>query len=388
MISKIQIERFKSLRHTPWVKLGRVTLLTGANGRGKSSFCQTLLTLSQTWRRGMMDNLLPTGMWKDLGTFNDIVYAFDNSRTIDIHINTDAERDNDFELVYCQDQENGTLGKLQTAKVGGVSILDDAGSSEDGEDEQETDGKAIEIRLASLRDFPSLIALERMFYVAAERKAAPALQSLDETTPYYYVAPDGSNVLNVLWKNQERESVAKVQQLLDYVLEGGRIKLEQAGDQLVLRINSVNDGNFYQPVNVGYGYSYILSLLASIVLATEGSYIIVENPEAHLHPAAQAKVMNVLMEAALERNIQLIVETHSDHVLNTTLRAVKENRLPVNDLQVLFFSNSNDEEGHTAAQVRNLEINELGHIMNPPLQFFEQYSIDLRALYAPTVRHE
>ena len=337
----------------------------------------------------MMDNLLPTGIWKDLGTFNDIVYTFDDNRTIDIHINTDTERDNDFELEYCQDQENVTLGKLQSAKVGGVSIHDDAGSSEDGgEDELETDGKVPEIRLASLRDFPSLIALERMFYVAAERKAAPALQPLDETTPYYYVAPDGSNVLNVLWKNREWESVAKVQQLLDYVLEGGRIKLEQAGDQLVLRINSVDDGNYYQPVNVGYGYSYILSLLVSIVLATEGSYIIVENPEAHLHPAAQAKVMNVLMEAALERSLQLIVETHSDHVLNTTLRAVKEQRLTMNDLQVLFFSNSNEEDGHTVAQVRNLEINELGHIKNPPLQFFEQYSIDLRALYAPTVRHE
>ena len=388
MISRIKIERFKSLRHTPWVRLGRVTLLTGANGRGKSSFCQTLLALSQTWRRGMMDNLLPTGIWKDLGTFKDIVYAFDENKTIDIHINSNAERDNDFELIYCQDQENGTLGKLQSAKVGGVSIIDDAGSSENGEDEQETDGKDPEIRLASLRDFPSLIALERMFYVAAERKAAPALQPLDETTPYYYVAPDGSNVLNVLWKNKERNSVERVQQLLDYVLDGGRIKLEQAGDQLVLRINSVDDGSFYQPVNVGYGYSYILSLLVSIVLATEGSYIIVENPEAHLHPAAQAKVMNVLMEAAMERDIQLIVETHSDHVLNTTLRAVNEHRLTVNDLQVLFFSNSKDEDGQAVAQVRNLEINELGHIQNPPLQFFEQYSIDLRALYAPTVRHE
>ena len=123
-------------------------------------------------------------------------------------------------------------------------------------------------------------------------------------------------------------------------------------------------------------------------MATEGSYIIVENPEAHLHPAAQAKMMNVLMEAAIERNIQLVVETHSDHVLNTTLRAVNEHRLTVNDLQILFFSNSKDENDNALAQVRNLEINELGHIKNPPLQFFEQYSIDLRALYAPTVRHE
>ena len=274
--------------------------------------------------------------------------------------------------------------------VGGLSIRDDAGSSRDEEDEDELDdgGKESEIRLASLRDFPSLIALERMFYVAAERKAAPAIQPLDETTPHFYVAPDGSNVLNVLWKNSDRESIKNVQELLDFVLDGGRLRLDQAGDQLVLRINSVADGHFFQPVNVGYGYSYILSLLASVVLATTGSFIIVENPEAHLHPAAQAKVMNVLIAAATERNIQLIVETHSDHILNTALRAVNDHKLTVGDFEVLFFSNHINEDGSVEAHVQNLEVNQLGHILNPPLGFFEQYSIDLQALYAPPTRQE
>ena len=320
---------------------------------------------------------------------NDIVYAYDEDKTIGIHIITDAERDNDFELIYCQSEANNTLGDLKSVKVGGFSIKDDAGSSSDEEDEDlENDYKNSDIRLASLRDFPSLIALERMFYVAAERKAAPASQVLDETTPHFYVAPDGSNVLNVLWKNQGRDSLEKVQQLLDLVLDGGRINLVQAGEQLVLKINSVADGNYFNPVNVGFGYSYILSLLASVVLATEGSFIVIENPEAHLHPSAQAKVMNILIATAIERKIQLIVETHSDHVLNTALRAVNDNRLSVDDFEVLFFSNKTDDNGNVAAKVQNLEVNPLGHILNPPHYFFEQYSIDLRALYAPSVRHE
>ena len=67
-----------------------------------------------------------------------------------------------------------------------------------------------EVRLNSLRDFASLMALERMYYVAAERTAAPDQQPHDETTPHNYVAPDGSNVLNVLWKNRERGSVEAV----------------------------------------------------------------------------------------------------------------------------------------------------------------------------------
>ena len=123
-------------------------------------------------------------------------------------------------------------------------------------------------------------------------------------------------------------------------------------------------------------------------MAPRNSFIIVENPEAHLHPSAQAKMMNELIEAALERDLQLIVETHSDHVLNTALRAVNEQRLSVDDLEVLFFSNDGNGEDASESKVRNLEVNQLGHIINPPKKFFEQYSIDLRALYAPSMRHE
>lgn len=382
MITKIQIDRFKNLRHTPLLKMGSVTLLSGANGCGKSSFCQVLLTLSQTWRRGRMTSLLPSGAWKVLGAYSDIVNAFDDDKTIGIHIITNAERDCDFELVYRQSQDAPTLGELQSAMVDGMPINDDSGSSDDGEDIDDEVGNS-NVRLSSLRDFASLMALERMYYVAAERSAAPDKQPLDETTPHNYVSPDGSNVLNALWKNRERGSVEAVQQMLDDVLDGGRLKLEQAGDSLVMRINSVNDGGYYLPVNVGYGYGYILSLLASLVLAPDGSYIIMENPEAHLHPAAQAKLMNVMIGAAANRHIQLIVETHSDHVLNTALRAVNENRLTVDDLAVLFFAKSTDKDRPSEAKVQNLEVNQLGHIMNPPKQFFEQYSIDLRALYAP-----
>ena len=389
MIKEIQIDRFKSLRHTEKVKMGRVTLLTGANGRGKSSFCQSLLTLSQTWRRGMMDSLLPAGAWIDLGTYSDIVFAFEEDKTIRIHIITDADNGNDFDLHYRQSTENPTLGEVQDVKVGGKPINDDSGSSSDGEEYRDSDSPEEEqIRISSLGDFTSLMALKRMFYVAADRVSAPGVQQLDETTPYEYMAPNGENVLNVLWKNKNSGCIKKVQEMLYRILDGGRIVLEPAGDRLVLRINSVDDGKFYQPVNVGYGYSYILSLITAAVLAPKDSYIIVENPEAHLHPAAQAKMMNELIEVAKERDIQLIVETHSDHVLNTALRSVNEHRLGKDDFAVLFFSNYQGEEGLIEAKVRNLDINSMGHILNPPKQFFEQYSTDLRALYAPPVRHE
>ena len=385
MITEIQIDRFKSLRHTDLLKLGRITLLTGANGCGKSSFCQSLLILSQTWRRGMMDSFLPSGVWKDLGLFKDIVCSFDENKTIGIHIVTDAKQDKKFELLYRQSQETMTLGEVQDIKVDGRPINDDSGSSDDGESDVEDKDH---IRISSLNDFSSLMALKRMFYIAAERVAAPEIQPFDETTPFEYMAPNGENVLNVLWKNEASGCISKAQEVLNRVLDGGKLDLKPIGDRLILRINSVDDGKFYLPVNVGYGYSYILSLITAAVLAPKDSFIIIENPEAHLHPSAQAKMMNELIKITEEKNIQLIVETHSDHILNTTLWAVNEHRLSVDDLAILFFSNHQNEDNFTEAKVQNLEVNGQGHILNPPKHFFEQYSLDLRALYTPPARHE
>lgn len=391
MIKTIQIDRFKSLRHSLPVEMGQVTLLTGANGRGKSSFCQSLLVLSQTWRRGWMNSLLPNGVWKNLGEYDDLVNAFDPDKTIGFHIRTDTEQDNDYMLLFKKSTDTPSLGEVVSVKVNGRSIHDDSGSSDDGgyeDNGKDEDDGSENILLASLSDFPSLMSLQRMFYVAAERVAAPEGQPIDEATPFEYLAPNGSNVLKALWTNRESGCVEKVQVLLERILDGGDLRLDTDGSRLTLKINSVDDGAFYQPVNVGYGYSYILTLLTAMVLAPKDSFIIVENPEAHLHPSAQAKMMNEMITVAKERRIQLIVETHSDHVLNTSLRAVKERKLEAKDLQVLFFSNHIDAEEHVEARVRNLELNELGHVLNPPKQFFEQYSLDLRALYAPPSRHE
>ena len=293
---------------------------------------------------------------------------------------------------------NTEMGKGMAARLNGKNAFANAPAvafiaAETGEkatayNREDTALLSENILLASLSDFPSLMSLQRMFYVAAERVAAPEGQPIDEATPFEYLAPNGSNVLKALWANRESGCIERVQELLGRILDGGGLRLDNDGTRLTLKINSVDDGAFYQPVNVGYGYSYILTLLTAMVLAPKDSFIIVENPEAHLHPSAQAKMMNELIAMAKERKIQLIVETHSDHILNTSLRAVKERKLEVSDLQVLFFSNHTDEEGNMEARVQNLEVNQLGHILNPPKQFFEQYSLDLRALYAPPSRHE
>jgi predicted ATPase len=383
MIKEIQISRFKNLRHTDRLSLGKINLLAGANGCGKSSFCQVLLCLSQTWRKGAMNNLLPQGIWKSLGNYDDIHYAYDEDPTMEFLLKSDQGIYNEFKLAYRKSFSTPTLGEIENAFVNGKPIFDDSSSSDestDGYDHAEEE----ESLLSSLSDYPNLLALRNLYYIAADRKAAPNKETLDETTPIDYISPNGSNVLNVLWKYREKGVLPIIEELIKKVLEGGMIKLEPNGNDLELTINSVNNSKLFRPENVGFGYSYILSVLTALVISKEGSTLIVENPEAHLHPSAQAALTNILIDYANNNNIQLFIETHSDHVLNTLLRAVKDKKNPLarQDVQVLFFASEKTQEGHAEARVQALEITDSGHIQRPPKKFFEQYAIDLRYLYS------
>ena len=380
MIKKIQIERFKSLRRTPLLELGRVNLLTGANGRGKSSLFQVFLTLSQTWDKEAMNSLLANGKWVNLGLYADVHNVYDADTSIVFYIVTDNEGDNEFWLKYDRSNLKPTLIELSDAKVNGKSIFDSSGNTMG--DFSPDFSSDFDISLSQLNDYPSLIALRRIHYIAADRKTAPYHETMDESA--VDLTPNGSNVLSVLWNNRDQGVLTEVEGIMDGILDGSSFHIEPMANELVFTLNSAKDDVLFQPVNVGYGHGYILSVITALVIAKEEDALIIENPEAHLHPAAQAKLMNVIVDYAIKKKIQVFVETHSDHILNTSLLAVKNSDIDLSakDMQVLFFSGHKGEDGHYESSVQNLEVTQEGHILNPPRQFFEQYATDLRDLYS------
>lgn len=377
MIKKIQIERFKGLRQTPMLDLGKVNLLTGANGRGKSSLCQVLLMLAQTWDAEAMNALMPKGKWVNLGVYADIHYVYDSDSSIMFHLVTDDSTDNDFHIVYDHGASKNTLIELANVSVNGKSIMDSSGNSM--ADFSSNFSSDFDVRLSRLSDYPSLMALRRVHYIAANRIAAPYREALDESA--IVLSPNGANVLSVLWNHHEEGCLQEVERLMREILDGAEIKLEAFANELVFTLNSVKDGVLFRPANVGYGHGFILSVVTALVIAKEKDMIIVENPEAHLHPAAQAKLMNIIIEVANKKNLQVFVETHSDHILNTSLVAVKYGKLTTDDFQVLFFSGRTNADSHFESIVQNLEVTKSGHIMDAPRMFFEQYAMDLEKLY-------
>jgi predicted ATPase len=120
-------------------------------------------------------------------------------------------------------------------------------------------------------------------------------------------------------------------------------------------------------------------MLLSIIISQSGDSIIIENPEAHLHPQAQSRLMEYLVSVSKKKNVQCFIETHSDHIVNGLLVALKESRLDVDDAQILFFDRKNGE-GKPSVDVVNLQITQSGRVRRPPKGFCDQYGIDLRKL--------
>ena len=123
--------------------------------------------------------------------------------------------------------------------------------------------------------------------------------------------------------------------------------------------------------DVGFGISQILPALVLLYYAPEGSTVILEQPEIHLHPAVQAAFADVLVAVSKARKIQVIIESHSEHILQRLLRRIAEGeRSPYPEISKddvkLYFTESIDGTSH----VKPLEVNLFGSIENWPEDFF------------------
>lgn len=135
-------------------------------------------------------------------------------------------------------------------------------------------------------------------------------------------------------------------------------------------------GEWVRAPNMGFGVSYSLPVVLAGLVAAPGGLLLVENPEAHLHPAGQSR-MGVFLAWLASRGVQVIAETHSDHILNGVCRAIGEYRyLEHEQATVLFFDSDPDDD----PDVTSLGFTATGGVSDWPRGFFDQYQIDVAAL--------
>ena len=117
--------------------------------------------------------------------------------------------------------------------------------------------------------------------------------------------------------------------------------------------------------DVGFGVSQILPVLVMCYYVPEGSTILLEQPEIHLHPSVQMGLADVFIDVAKNRNVQIILESHSEHLLNRLQLRLADESVGKDDVALYFC-----DAGSAGSRLNELDIDLFGDIKNWPVDFF------------------
>jgi predicted ATPase len=135
-------------------------------------------------------------------------------------------------------------------------------------------------------------------------------------------------------------------------------------------------GDWVRAPNMGFGVSYALPIILAGLYARDGALLVIENPEAHLHPAGQSRV-GYFLGVVASAGVQIVIETHSDHVINGIRRAIADTALAPDQAVVHFFDSLTDQ---AELEHSTLRFTATGGLSDWPKRFFDQYEIDVVAL--------
>jgi hypothetical protein len=231
----------------------------------------------------------------------------------------------------------------------------------------------------------------RVGHVAPLRQPVPRFGILGKS-PTSELGPGGENLLRALRSydnaagGREHRLVSEVSRWISSafgMLEELRIvDVDEAGTVLALLGDERNGFQNINVANMGEGISQLLPIIARVLTTPAAGALLVEQPELHLHPAAQADLADLFIAGSRSGDRQYIVETHSEHLLLRLRRRIAEKAINVSDVTVLFV-----ERKGRSSTVRSLDLNSAGEFEDWPSGFFdERYQEALAILEASRPR--
>ena len=394
MIEKITIDGFKSLKNVT-IEIKPLTVLIGLNSSGKSSVLQLLAVLKQCSAKQVYANQLVTrGDLVNLGDFEDVVRK-EGKKEIGVEIAGGTQQQSELEFLrairynysFTVDAMGLRSYDFSMAMVGSMKF----DGSYDRDEREQRDiqlrfdeenilffrnqpyiarplqftgvrGNLFEEHLRVLQyTIPEIIAtdLSSFFFVPAARGMSSPSYPLDERASDDLV--DVSNLSKQAVKLSStmvyespsiQEKINKwIRRITGVAVRARTIPNKNASIEVAGKFN-VN------VVNEGFGSNQLIHLFAQIARAPVSSLIGIEEPEAHLHPKAQSEMASVLMDIAKQEKKNLIMTTHSEHILYRFLIEVARGKLKQEDFVIYHFRLADD--GTTI--VERLNVDEKGRL--------------------------
>ncbi len=380
MIRALCLESFKCFEDLR-LDVAPLTLLTGFNAAGKSTSLQTLLLLSQTLRgqHGGAELRL-NGPLVSLGTPGDIMNS-SRSRGNKLTLGVATS---DVELLWHFAAPEEDRRSLQVVQL---DVKDKASSSLGPSD---LNGIRPVVREGFVQN--AIALLDRLVFLSAVRQVESEVFPTPSETggPVGDVGPIGEFAAWCLHREgdaqiaparrckSDTESPTLRQQVdawAAYLFPNTKFNALpiQRTSLMHLEIKSGLTSDWSRPANVGYGISYAFPILVAGLCATGAQPVIVDSPEAHLHPRGQSRIGSFLAQVA-SHDAQILVETHSDHVLNGVRIALRDGTIDPSLVAIHFFTGRSDQPAIQLSVDRN------GGIRDWPEGFFDQIENDLSQL--------
>jgi predicted ATPase len=367
MIRQLNLFQFKTFKEQTF-NFSNLTLLTGINGMGKSSVIQSMLVLRNSFDRTELFHKQPKLTIQDKDFVNlvspdDMLCSEADSTKVSIGFNDDIGSAK--WSVYAE-------GNSNTLDIFEVEKTENAG-------------------LASL--FSPYFQ-----YLSAERIGPrQSYERLSVNRPNSRLGFKGEYTASVLAdtvRNLERVELKELQvegssnlvyDLLSVwisriIYPGTKVTLDDSNPSSIsLQYTFEHERNkTFNPLNIGFGFSFALPVILAVLTAPKGHLVIVENPEAHLHPRGQAE-MGKFLALAASGGIQILIETHSDHVLNGVRLAVKQEKIAPEKTKIIFIGSYKDG-AKQRPYVAEPQIDKDGRIDEWPKDFFDTWEYSLMEL--------
>lgn len=383
MIETLYLENlkcFSALR----LDLRPLTLLTGFNAAGKSTSLQSLLLLAQTLGgpRGSTELML-NGPLVTLGSPADVLSRHTGSKQLTLGIGTS---DADLSWRFGLNEENRrTLmfrGLEQRGESGAASVLE--ASECNGLLPESPDPATLRL----------VRAVERTVFLGAARQVDTEVFPIPlhlngqpgdvgvigQYAPWWLYSEGDSPITAKRLHPDSAGAASTLRQQVNLwcgdLFPGAEVNSATVPRTSLMRLElrSGPTDDWSSPANIGYGISYAFPILvAGLLCEGDSRPLVLDSPEAHLHPRGQSRIGAFLAQMAAAGS-RILVETHSDHLLNGVRLAIREGRIAPQDVSVYFFS------AQAESRVTRLSFDRNGSVSDWPEGFFDQSEKDLAAL--------
>ncbi len=408
MITELRVQNFKSWKDTGKLQITPLTGFFGANSSGKTSLLQTLLMLKQTVERppdwnGVID-FGDDGSFVNLGSFDDLIHQHKRDIPLEISLSWKffeklsiagiEEVDTLSFKLSVFDNENSVPGVSFNYKIGEKNLAVDW----DGQDvllisvpvelkyHDESLFRCYGVRSAHYHNQEIFSSIQTRF------------ENLFRNIRYLGPLREYPR-RNYAWQGKHSPGVGQHGEDMVTALFSGRIQLRDTEEQISIwlqrlglidsyRLNPIlnterdyeflvrkyKGGPEVRLTDVGFGVSQVLPVLVLCYYVPEGSILILEQPEAHLHPKVQSELADLLIEVVKNRQLQIILESHSEHLLIRLMRRIAEEQISANDTAFYFC-----EMNEGVSEIERLNVDDYGNITNWPQNFFGDEMGDLAA---------